>query len=43
VLDALGLAPHEKIAGFIHIGRHAAHPEDRPRPPLAEIVTRFSK
>ena len=39
-LDALGLAPPEKIAGFIHIGR-AAPAEDRPRPPLAAIVTRY--
>ncbi len=35
VLDALGLAPHERIAGFIHIGRPPGTPEDRPRPPLA--------
>jgi nitroreductase len=41
VLDALGLAPHEKIAGFVHIGRPANPPEDRPRPPLDQIVTRF--
>jgi nitroreductase len=41
VLDALGLAPHEKITGFVHIGRPALVPEDRPRPPLADIVTRF--
>jgi nitroreductase len=41
VLDALGLAPHEKIAGFIHIGRQATPADDRPRPPLAEIVTRY--
>jgi nitroreductase len=41
VLDALGLAPHEKIAGFVHVGRPKQPPEDRPRPPLAEIVTRF--
>ncbi len=41
VLDALGLAPHEKIAGFVHIGRPTHAPEDRPRPPLADIVTRF--
>jgi len=41
VLDALGLAPNEKIAGFVHIGRPAQVPEDRPRPPLADIVTRF--
>jgi nitroreductase len=43
VLDALGLASHEKIAGFIHIGRPATPAEDRPRPPLSDIVTRFSK
>ena len=41
VLDALGLAPHERIAGFVHIGRPQVPPEDRPRPPLAEIATRF--
>src|SRR5262249_8830325 len=43
VLDALGLAPHEKIAGFIHIGRHGETAEDRPRPALAEIVTRYGR
>ena len=42
VLDALGLAPNERIAGFVHIGRATKQPEDRPRPPLNEIVTRFS-
>jgi nitroreductase len=42
VLDALGLAPHERIAGFIHIGRPPGPPEDRPRPPLDAIATRFS-
>ena len=41
VLDALGLAPHERIAGFVHIGRPPGVPEDRPRPPLDEIATRF--
>jgi nitroreductase len=41
VLDALGLAANEKIAGFVHIGRPSQPPEDRPRPPLSEIVTRF--
>src|SRR6266436_4858014 len=41
VLDALGLAPNERIAGFVHIGRPAQPPTDRPRPPLAEVVTRF--
>jgi nitroreductase len=41
VLDALGLKPHERIAGFIHIGRPPGPPADRPRPPLDEIATRF--
>jgi nitroreductase len=41
VLDALGLAPEERIAGFVHIGRAAKPPQDRPRPPLEQIVTRF--
>jgi len=38
VLDALGLAPHERIAGFIHIGRGHKQ-DDRPRPSLADTVT----
>ncbi|MFZ0608618.1 MAG: nitroreductase [Xanthobacteraceae bacterium] len=42
VLAAFGLAPHERIAGFVHIGRPPGPPEDRPRPPLSEIATRFS-
>lgn len=41
-LDALGLGAHEKIAGFVHIGRPPGVPEDRPRPRLSEIVTRYS-
>jgi nitroreductase len=41
VLDALGLAPNERIAGFVHIGRASKPSEDRPRPPLSEIVTRY--
>jgi nitroreductase len=42
VLGALGLSAHERIAGFVHIGRPAKPPEDRDRPPLEEIVTRYS-
>jgi nitroreductase len=42
VLDALGLAAREKIAGFVHIGRPVQVPDDRPRPALADIVTRFA-
>lgn len=41
VLARLGLKPGEKIAGFVHIGTPARPPEDRPRPALDEIVTRF--
>jgi nitroreductase len=41
VLDSLGLADHEKMAGFIHVGTPTKPNEDRPRPVLAEIVTRF--
>ena len=41
VLDALGLAANERIAGFVHIGRPAKPPEERDRPALAEIVTRY--
>ena len=40
-LDALGVKENEKIAGFIHIGTPVSPPEDRPRPPLSEIATRF--
>jgi len=41
VLDGLGLKADEKLAGFIHIGRPTKASEDRPRPALADIVTRF--
>jgi nitroreductase len=41
VLDGLGLKADEKLAGFIHIGTPSKPSEDRPRPPLSEIVTRF--
>jgi nitroreductase len=42
VLDGLGLAPNERIAGFVHIGRQREVPTDRPRPPLSQIATRFA-
>jgi nitroreductase len=38
---AIGLAPHEKIAGFIHIGAPSVAIEDRARPTLDAIVSRF--
>lgn len=42
ILKAMGLADRERIAGFVHIGTPSKPPEDRPRPPLSEIVTRYS-
>src|ERR1700739_1963984 len=41
VLDELGLKADERIAGFIHIGTPSKPSEDRPRPALEDIVTRF--
>jgi nitroreductase len=41
VLDALGLKPDERIAGFVHIGTAKETPGDRDRPSLDAIVTRF--
>src|SRR5690242_17349668 len=43
VLDALGLSSNERVAGFVHIGRPAKPPEDRERPNLNAIVTRFGQ
>ena len=40
-LEGLGVKPDEKVAGFIHIGKVAKPSEDRPRPALSDIVTRF--
>jgi nitroreductase len=41
VLDRLGLQRDEKLVGFIHIGTPSKPSEDRPRPALGDIVTRF--
>ncbi|MDP2298879.1 MAG: nitroreductase family protein, partial [Pseudolabrys sp.] len=41
VLDAFGLSPQERMAGFVHIGRPARPPEERERPKLDAIVTRY--
>jgi nitroreductase len=41
VLEGLGLKSDEKLAGFIHIGTASKPSEDRPRPALSAIVTRF--
>src|SRR5205807_4650668 len=42
VLAALGLAENERVAGFIHIGKPAHPADERPRPTLDEIATRFA-
>jgi nitroreductase len=41
VLARLGIAEHERVAGFIHIGRADGPREDRIRPLIADIVTQF--
>ncbi len=41
VLAGLGLKDSEKLVGFIHIGRASGPAEDRPRPDLGDIVSRF--
>ena len=41
VLGGLGLKADERLAGFIHIGTPSKPNEDRPRPALTDIVTRF--
>ncbi len=38
---ALGLDAHERVTGFIYIGTATQTLEDRPRPALSEVVTRF--
>lgn len=37
--EALGLDPHERIAGFIHIGTGKSTPPERPRPDMTRIIT----
>lgn len=39
--EGLGLAEHESIAGFIHIGTSDITPPERPRPDVAALVTRL--
>ena len=41
VLAQIGLKPTEKIAGFIYIGHPVEPLEERPRPPVDAITTRF--
>jgi nitroreductase len=41
VLAKIGLKPTERIAGYIYIGHPVEPLEDRPRPPVDAITTRF--
>lgn len=41
VLDRLGFGSHERMAGFIHIGKSSAPSQERERPALADIVTHY--
>ena len=38
ITKGLGLALHETVAGFIHIGTETAEPPERPRPDLTQIT-----
>lgn len=42
IAAAMGLAPHEKVAGLIYLGTAAAPYEDRPRPVPQSLLTRWS-
>lgn len=39
IRDHLGLADHETVAGFIHIGTESNAPPERPRPDVAALTT----
>ena len=41
VLERIGLKPTERIAGFIYIGQPVDLLEDRPRPDVHAVTTRF--
>ncbi len=38
----LGLAPHERVVGFVHIGTYEGAPQERPRPDVAGLYTDYS-
>lgn len=38
----LGLAPEERVVGFVHIGSHPRNTPDRPRPEIAPLVSDWS-
>lgn len=42
IAKAMGLAPHEKVAGIIYLGTPTETLEDRPRPDPATLTTRWA-
>ena len=38
----LGLAPHERVVGFVHIGNYEGTPPQRPRPDPTSLVSDYS-
>jgi nitroreductase len=42
VREKLGLGENERIAAFVHIGTPLEKPEERERPSLSAIVTRWA-
>ena len=38
----LGLAPHERVIGFVHIGSYAGSAPDRPRPDAAKLISDYT-
>ncbi len=43
IANVMGLAPHEKVAGFIYLGTSTAPLEDRPRPDPFSLLTRWTQ
>ena len=39
VEHSLGIAPHERVAGFMYLGTETAKPPERPRPDLDALTT----
>lgn len=42
VAKAMGLKSHEKVAAYIYIGSQAEAPDERPRPELDLLITRWA-
>jgi nitroreductase len=38
----LGLAPHERVVGFVHIGRHHGEVSERPRPDPVSLTSDYA-